>query len=314
MITLLNSHGFNPNFFYDTELDMDDVILIKNGKSSRIFGHKMNMDFDKKVYRKTEIFDMKKILRLVKGKEVGMDFVNDNVKFYSEIRKSAKKVIDVSEDYLAKRSFKKEEEIKSIRTSSKKAKEIIFGLDIRKGMTEIEIAKMLKKEVIDLGLELSFEPIVASGINSSYPHSVPTQKKIGSFVMIDFGVRYDHFCSDITQVIFLDKNSKESLLYGKIKDAFSLILDDLPDCNCGNDVHLNYLGAFKQVKLQQMPHSIGHGVGLEVHEYPRLRKGSKDLIKGTIFAIEPAAYYRNRFGLRYERDIFVNKSGKVEVF
>jgi Xaa-Pro aminopeptidase len=76
---------------------------------------------------------------------------------------------------------------------------------------------------------------------------------------------------------------------------------------------LEYLKAFRKMGLPQMPHSIGHGVGLEVHEYPRLRKGSKDLIRGTVFTLEPAVYFKNRFGLRYERGIFVNKSGKAEV-
>ena len=311
---LLNSHGFNPNFLYETGLDISDVILIKGGKSSRIFGHKMNMDFDRKSYKKTETFDMKKILKLVKGKEVGMDFINESVKFYSEIRKSAKKVFDVSEDYLVKRSFKNENEARLIKSASRKAKEIIFGLDIRKGMTEIEVAKALKKEAIEMGLGLSFEPIVASGINSSYPHSVPTSRKIGSFVMIDFGVICNHYCSDITEVVFLDKKTREFGLYGKIRDAFNIMLDNLPDCYSGNDIHLNYLSAFRQIGLPQMPHSIGHGVGLEVHEYPRLRKGSKDKIRGTVFTLEPAVYRKGRFGLRLERDIFVNKSGKVEVF
>ncbi|MCX6774393.1 MAG: M24 family metallopeptidase [Candidatus Micrarchaeota archaeon] len=311
---ILNNHGSNPNFFYETGLDISDVIFIKDGKSSRIFGHSMNMDFDKKAYRKTETFDMKKILRLVKGKEVGMDFLNENVKFYSEIRKSAKKVIDISEDYLVKRSFKSEDEARLIKSASRKTKEIIFGLDIRKGMTEMEIAKKLKKETIDQGLGLSFEPIIASGINSSYPHSVPTSRKIGSFVMIDFGVIYNHYCSDITEVVFLDKKSREFGLYGKIRESFNTMLDNLSDCYSGNDVHLNYINSFRQVGLPQMPHSIGHGVGLEVHEYPRLRKGSKDRIRGTVFTLEPAVYYKGNFGLRLERDIFVNKSGKVEVF
>jgi Xaa-Pro aminopeptidase len=181
-------------------------------------------------------------------------------------------------------------------------------------MAEIEIAKALKKEVIDQGLELSFEPIVASGINSSYPHSVPGSRRIGPFVMIDFGVKYNHYCSDITEVVFLDKKAREFGLYGKIKDAFGMILDDLENCDNGNDVHLSYLNAFKRLGLPKMPHSIGHGVGLDVHEYPRLKKVSKDRIRGTVFTLEPAVYYRNRFGLRFERDIFVNKSGKVEVF
>ena len=74
-----------------------------------------------------------------------------------------------------------------------------------------------------------------------------------------------------------------------------------------------YLSAFKKLKLPEMPHSIGHGLGIEVHEYPRLRKTSNDRIRGTVLTVEPAVYFAGKFGVRFERDIFVNKSGKAEV-
>ena len=311
MIFLLS--GSSPNFHHETGLEMDDAFLLKSGKSQRIFGYRMNLDFDRKIFSKTEPFDMKKILKLVKGKEVGMDFANESAKFCSEISKSAKKVVDIGEDCLTKRSFKTEEEIALLKASSKKAKSIINNIDVKKGMAEIEIANALKKEVIDQGLGLSFEPIVATGANSSYPHSVPTNKKVGSFVMIDFGVKYRHYCSDMTEVIFLDRKSKEFELYGRIKEAFGSVFDGLRGCETGNDIHLAYLRAFKRLGLPTMPHGIGHGVGLEVHEYPRLKKGSKDRTRGTVFTLEPAIYLKNRFGLRFEREILVKKSGKAEV-
>ena len=315
MMTLISRRDLpNPDFFHETGFDVDHAVLVNDGKLKSLYVNKMNLDFARRHWKAARPLDMKALGRLIRRKEVGISFRNESASFYDFIRKHAKKAVDIGDGLLMRRSTKDEKEISCIRKAAKASLEIIKCIHYSKEKTELQIAKELRLAALDQGLELAFEPIVATGANSSFPHSVPTGKRLGSHVLIDFGIKAGHYCGDISNVIFLEKSCKAALAYDKIKEAFSIITDNLPEAETGNDVYLLYRNAFRQLGLPEMPHGIGHGIGLDVHEFPALKKGSMHPIRGTAFAIEPAVYVKNRFGVRFERDVFVNKRGKVEIF
>jgi len=176
--------------------------------------------------------------------------------------------------------------------------------------TESEAAAFLEYETKKQGLELSFNPIVASGVNGSIPHYEPANIKIKKgFCVIDFGVKYKGYCSDITRTIYIGTPSK------KEKDTYNSLLkiqkDTInkvkPNKKCSElyDFVNTSLGKDKKY----FTHGLGHGVGVEIHELPNLTLNSKDRIKNNmVFTIEPGVYFPRRFGIRIEDTLlFKNK-------
>ena len=119
-------------------------------------------------------------------------------------------------------------------------------------------------------------------------------------MLVDFGVKKDGYCSDFTRCYFRGKGAaKERAAYDKCRRVYGEMVKALPDCKTGKDVALLGERLMKKHGLPRLPHSIGHGVGMEVHEYPHLGVKSRDTLEGAALAIEPAAYF-SRFGVRYE--------------
>jgi Xaa-Pro aminopeptidase len=201
---------------------------------------------------------------------------------------------------------KRKDEINTIKKATKIAKEIINSVEISKGMTENEIRKQLIMNALGKSLEPSYEPIVASGINTAVPHHRCTNKKIEGFVLIDFGVRVGHYCSDITRCFAVSGTKaaeREIGLYRKMHDVFDLIIDEIPSMETGKEIAVFSEKVMKRKGLPEMIHAVGHGIGLDVHEFPRMSRKYEDKIAGTVFTIEPATYY-GTYGARFEEVVY----------
>ncbi|MEM2948068.1 MAG: M24 family metallopeptidase [Candidatus Anstonellales archaeon] len=295
---------FNPNYYYITKEEVPGVLVVHNNGRKEIFYDKLS--------GKRKIFEWKKFEKLVKGKNIELDAKNMSAYFCMRIEKNARRVRNVSEELFRMRMVKKGWEVEKIRKAVKIASGIIFetGAEVRKGMSEGEIEKMLKMKAVEKGVELAFEPIVAVDENSAIPHARVGDRKLKEILLIDFGVKHEHYCSDISQVFFFgNKKAKEE--YERLENAFHEIVDGLNGCETGGDVHKLYLRIFEKLELKKMPHSVGHGIGLEVHEFPRLKEKSKDKIKGSVMALEPAVYHKGKYGLRFERDVWVGKKVRM---
>jgi Xaa-Pro aminopeptidase len=194
------------------------------------------------------------------------------------------------------------------------ALEFIKGF-IRPGLKELEIAAELERFIRYQGaIGAAFDIIVASGANSAFPHHRPSQKKIqeNEPVLVDIGVDYFGYKSDLTRVYFLDKiNSLTRRIYNivlKAQDrAISRVkpgeeiarIDGLARKYIADKGYAKYFG-----------HSLGHGVGLETHEAPSVSaKNDGILIPGMVFTVEPAIYLPGRFGIRIEDMVLVTKKG-----
>jgi len=295
---------FNPNYYYLTKNEVPGVLVLYENGRKEIFYDRLS--------EKKKKFTWEALEKIINAKKVKVDARNMSASNYIKIKKMAKKVEDISEEFFRMRAKKKPDEVAKIKKAVRIAKEIIFevGGEVKRGMKEKEIDRMLKIKALEKGVEWAFEPIVAVDENSSIPHARVGEKKLREILLIDFGVRYRHYCSDISQVFFFG-NKKAKQEYEKLENAFYRIVDELKECETGNDVHKLHLAVFEKLKIKKMPHSIGHGIGLEVHEFPRLKEKSKDRISGTVLALEPAVYYRRRYGLRFEREVFVGREGRV---
>ena len=147
--------------------------------------------------------------------------------------------------------------------------------------------------------------IVASGSNASSPHHKPSNAKIKKgFCVIDFGVKYRGYCSDITRTVYAGRPSlKEKEIYNsllKIQEEAINLAKNNKKCSELYDFVNESLGKYKKY----FTHGLGHGVGVEIHEMPNLTLNSKDRIKdGMAFTIEPGIYISGKFGIRIEDTI-----------
>ncbi len=190
---------------------------------------------------------------------------------------------------------------------------------IKPGMTELEVAARIEYLLKTNGAEgLSFDAIVASGINSSMPHAEPSHKIIekGDFLTMDYGCVYNGYCSDMTRTIVIGKASKKQKdIYNTVLKAQLAALEHIRPGIAGKDVdkvardiinNAGYEGSFG--------HGLGHSLGLFIHENPRLSPSEDDLLEvGMVETVEPGIYIRGFGGVRIE-DLVVIREGGYENF
>lgn len=197
----------------------------------------------------------------------------------------------------------------SIKKACQITDEIFSKIIKRKFETEIELAEFIIKEIKSRGLKMAFKPIVAA--SNSEIHHEPTNSKLKGFVVIDFGVKYKEYCSDMTRTVFYGKASKEDKkLYELLKSVQENTIKKITIGMNGGDLDQyarDSLGKYSKY----FKHSLGHGVGKKVHSGKVLYFKRKSKInKGCFITIEPGIYFNNK-GLRIEDTIYVGN--KIEI-
>jgi Xaa-Pro aminopeptidase len=163
----------------------------------------------------------------------------------------------------------------------------------------------------------SFDTIVAFGENSSVPHHETGERrlKFGDIVLIDFGCKYNGYCSDCTRTFLFGDDGKHEEFkkaYAHVLKAHMLVKEKLtPEMGCrqADGIAREYL---KEQGLDKyFTHSLGHGIGINIHEYPTVSPKSDSILKnGMVFSDEPGVYLEGKFGIRIE-DTITLKGGKV---
>lgn len=210
-------------------------------------------------------------------------------------------------------SSKSNKEIRYITKSCSIASEILNNCikNIKNFKNELEASEFLKKEAKKKKMQLAFKPIVAFGNNAAVIHHKPSNRKLKKgFLILDFGVKYRGYCSDITRTIYLGKpTKKEKKLYNLVLGtqilAIKKIKVGMKACDVYN-IAANSLGSYKKYFL----HRLGHGVGKRIHESPSLgRKNNRRLKENTVLTIEPGIYFKKKFGIRIEDGVLLRKKG-----
>ncbi len=322
-----DSSRVNPNMFYFSGYSGIGVLVMPKNKEPFIIAPQMEFQKAKESQIK-KVYSMEKkrffesageIIRKnkIKAKNIAIDKNNFTLNSYKHFKKQFKKAKtkDIAFECAKLREIKTGKEIEILRKSCSYADSILKKTikNFKSFKTESEVAAFLEYETKKLGLELSFNPIVASGNNGSMPHYEPKNIKIkNGFCVIDFGVKYKGYCSDITRTVYFGKPSQEEKeIYGILleiqEDSIKMIRNNIK-CSEIYDFVCNKLGKYKP----NFTHGLGHGVGVEVHEMPNLTLNSKDRIKNSmVFTIEPGVYFSNKFGIRIEDTILFKN--KVEV-
>ncbi|MBI4440270.1 aminopeptidase P family protein [Candidatus Woesearchaeota archaeon] len=314
----------NANFFYFTGYDGAGVLVVP--KSSRPFLVVPEMESERagKTSRvknvvswskKEKLFPQVKTLLKRKGvnsRVVGVDFASTTLDLLKGLKKGFRgvKIKDVGAACRQLRMIKTADEIKLIKESFRIANRITKNMlgKFRTFRTETDAANYLRMEAIKQNCGMSFPPIVASGSNASMPHYAPQKVPIKKgFCVVDFGVTYRGYCTDITRMVYVGKpNEKEIGLYN-----FLLRAQENGIKNIGKGVKCAklYKNAVRDLRhyAKFFTHGLGHGVGIEIHELPNLSPKSKDKIeKNMVFTIEPGLYLEGKFGMRIEDTVMFN--------
>jgi len=184
------------------------------------------------------------------------------------------------------------------------------------GATEIAVAAELEFLARGLGAEgMSFETIVASGARSAMPHGRATQAKLPrkGFVTLDFGVILNGYCSDMTRTVHVGRASdEERSAYDAVLEAQEAAVAAVqPGVTCGAVDEAARSVLRKAGLAKYFTHSTGHGVGLEIHEQPRIASGQETrLLPGMVITIEPGVYLAGKFGIRIEDMVAVTSTGR----
>jgi len=185
----------------------------------------------------------------------------------------------------------------------------------RVGVPEIEVAAALEYEAKKKGAqEMAFGTIIASGARSALPHGRASQATIqaNGFVVCDFGVILTGYCSDMTRTLFMGRPSAEARrIYDAVLEAQLAGVSAVRPGATAAEIDQAARKSLKKIGLAKyFTHSTGHGVGLEIHEAPRLAATSQEVLQpGMIITVEPGVYIPGKWGVRIEDTVLVTETG-----
>ena len=184
--------------------------------------------------------------------------------------------------------------------------------------TEKEIALELEFFMRSHGAEgIAFDTIAVSGSSSALPHGVPADRPLqNGFLTMDFGAKYNGYCSDMTRTVVIGKATDEmKQVYGTVLQAQLNALDNLKADMLCKDADEFARSVIRDAGYgDAFGHSLGHGVGMYVHESPRLSQNAKsdELLRvGTVVTVEPGIYLEGKFGCRIEDMVYVSENKKI---
>jgi len=321
-----------PNIQYLTDFPSRDSYLLISFKKNIFITDFRYLEEAKDKLKKFDIERIdknffKSIAKLVKRLELKrLGFEAKNLQFaeYQKLKEELPEKIEFIATYdlvESLRLIKDKEEIDKIKKAvqiTTKAFRFIKEI-IKPGMREIELATKIESFTRGEGaLGTSFPIIVASGPRSSLPHALTSERLIrdNEPVLIDLGVDFGGYKSDLTRVFFLGKMTRKFLKVYNIvleaqKRALGIIKEGI-SINRIDRIARNFVSS-KGFGKDFFGHNLGHGVGLEVHEEPAISDKNNNKIKeGMVFTLEPAVYIPKEFGIRLE-DMVLVKRGEVEV-
>lgn len=212
------------------------------------------------------------------------------------------------------RRSKSKDELRHVQKAQRITHELLARIPgaLKRGVTEKAIAEQLRRWSVDLGADgLSFDPIVAFGKNSSRPHHHPGSTKLArqDIVQVDVGARIEGYCADQSAVFFVGKpTEQQQQVYSAVERAKDAAIAALKPGVTNHVLDSIARKVLAEEGLEEyFTHSLGHGVGLDIHEGISLSKKAPKtrLLKNEIVTIEPGVYIPGKFGIRLEEEVVV---------
>jgi Xaa-Pro aminopeptidase len=271
-------------------------------------------------------------MQALPGRRIGFEAAHLTVARYNWLQSTItgqQSAIDlVATEHLVERARvrKDDYEIATVREAARRLSTVAREVagEVRRGRTERAVAAAIDWRIREAGFERSaFDTIVASGPHAALPHARPTERTIaeGDLVVLDFGGVYDSYCVDLTRTVVVGKaDSRVREVYDAVREARNRAVGAVAPGRSRFDIDAAARDLLASRGLgEAFGHGTGHGLGIEVHEDPRITRRRRDIdaddeavAPGMIFTIEPGAYLPGWGGVRIEDDVLVTDSG-VEV-
>ncbi|MEK6905681.1 MAG: Xaa-Pro peptidase family protein [Nanoarchaeota archaeon] len=254
-----------------------------------------------------------------KIKKIGIHKSSISLSYVEKLQKlyPRAKLVDISPILNELRSQKTPEEIAKITRAcaitTQAFNALIREFSLNKFKTEQDVAFFLEKFIRERGAELAFPTIVASGKNSATPHHITSSTKLTKgFIQLDLGACYKNYCSDMSRSLYIGKpSSAEKAHYRILHQVQTKIIEEVAINKSFVElekISRKNLGKYSSYFI----HSLGHGVGVEIHEAPAFSKEAKQTIKPNhIFTIEPGIYFPQKYGIRIEDTLLFNGKAKI---
>ncbi|GAB6044421.1 aminopeptidase P family protein [Caminibacter profundus] len=316
--------------YYECEWSSDNAIFLSvNDNRYIITDGRYTLDA-KENAKNVEVIESRDLIKKAKElilkhrpKKLIIDPTNWNKKDFTTLSR----VVTLQEEPFyshKKRMIKNENELNIIKTAVKLGAEAFeeFKKEIEVGINEYELSYRFKEKLTNRGTRaLSFEPIVAINENAAKPHAEVSEKRLkrGDLLLLDAGIKYKRYCSDRTRTIyvgeeiFMDKRQNFPKEIQKIYDvvlkaqeaAIKAIKPGLP-INELDKIARNIIEEAGYGKY--FVHSLGHGVGLDIHEWPYVNsKNTTPIQNGMVFTVEPGIYIPGKFGIRIEDMVMIKE-------
>ncbi|MDA0986888.1 MAG: aminopeptidase P family protein [Bacteroidetes bacterium] len=312
---LTGYHGSNGLFV----LTPSDTIFVTDSRYESLI--EKNVFADKKFIGSGNLLDIIYKNNIFKGKEF-IGFNPSTIKYsdYEFVKKNKTSQKLIGLPFLIEKlmAIKTQDEINKIKKAVK-ITDLVFEKILKiisPNTSEHDISAEITYQHQKLGAECdAFPPIIAIAKRSALPHSHPTNKKLTKGELIlDFGCRFDGYNSDLTRTVYIGKtpkNFKEN--YNFVLEAQQKTIEQLKIGMKGCEVDSIARNYLKEKKLDKyFTHSVGHGLSLDVHAFPRLSKTSNDILqKNNVITIEPGIYFKNNYGIRIEDDILVSDKPEI---
>ena len=255
------------------------------------------------------------------AKKVGYQADAITVQDFRALEPLEKEWIDFSDEVYETESVKTAEEIALIQKACKITEKTYLDIlsYFKEGVTELEVANEMEYRMKKAGATgLAFETIVAFGKNAAVPHHVPdnTRLKEGMAILMDFGCSYQGYCSDMTRTVFFGEPTKA------FRDAYAVVLEAHLSARAAITAGMKTADADKIARSiidgskyrGLFTHSLGHGVGVHIHERPFVSPTSPAVFaENMVFTDEPGIYKENKFGIRIEDTLRI-ENGKAVSF
>ncbi len=266
-----------------------------------------------------DIESVKKVL-IEKGiHSLGLDYTTTTLKQYADYKRLEVNLFDATLAIKKARAKKEKKELQCIKKACEITQKAFYSTlgQIKEGITELEVKEILVKKYKEFGASgESFDTIVAFGKNSAVPHhkSGKTKLKKDSVVLIDTGCKYKGYCSDYTRTMYFGTPSTKFVkAYELVKKANEVGIENAVYGAEYKKADTAVREVFKKEGVEEyFTHSLGHGLGMEIHEYPTISsRYSGKFSESEVFTIEPGLYFDGRFGIRIEDTVVIqNKKAK----
>ncbi|MGC8545941.1 MAG: M24 family metallopeptidase [Athalassotoga sp.] len=281
--------------FYTQAAQESDCEIVKVGNSSNL---------------------TKKALEILKGKIVGIENGKFFHSWYADMSNDLQ-LQNVEEDLYAIRAVKDREEVDKIKRAIEVAQNALKKTleKFHVGMTEKEFSSLLGYEMEMHGAQKpSFDTIIASGYRGALPHGLASDKKMekGEMVVVDFGALVDGYCSDITRTFGISKVPQKALdAYLAVLGAQLKAIESAKSGMTGKEIDGVARNFLKEKQLDgYFGGGLGHGLGMDVHEYPFLSEWyDKPINDMAVVTFEPGVYIPGEFGIRIEDDVLLTENG-----